>query len=281
MHARRCLCEPFSAAPVRTLNHTPTGQTNSFFKTAGFRVDFRSIHQEAKDCMPANDEDSERLPILASVLREFFVDFLSSMIPGFLFTMFAFPLCIGTAIVLYPTGFAWTTIQSGIRQYHPEVVCLGLVFSYVVGCVFSRRDPKVPDQKSAAYTLMKDWGEIHRAVIQDNPKFEYREVPVCLRVASRYSKWAEQWRQAYRLANGPGGQFPYSHLYEYLESRKLHHLAAHVPWHGGDVRIDARSKMFINILKIRLQFRNQKRCGEIVRNEAHVRLMSSMWFAAR
>lgn len=38
--------------------------------------------------------------------------------------------------------------------------------------------------------------------------------------------------------------------------------------------------MFINILKVRLQFSNQKECNEIIRNEAHIRMMSSVWYAA-
>jgi hypothetical protein len=39
--------------------------------------------------------------------------------------------------------------------------------------------------------------------------------------------------------------------------------------------------MFINALKIRIQLVAPRKCGEIVRNEAHVRMMSSVWFAAR
>jgi len=227
------------------------------------------------------DEHPERLPAVASVLREFFVDFLSSMIPGFLFTMFAVPLCIATGVVLDPAGFVWKNIEGGIRAHHPEVVCLVLVFSYVVGCIFSRRDPKVPDQKSAARLLLRDWDDRNRSVIQETAQGQNEARSSILRVATGYSERLNRWLEARRLARSPGGQFPYSHLYEYLNSRRLNHLAAHVPWHGNDKSIDARSKMFINVLKIRLQFHNQKRCGEIVRNEAHVRMMSSMWFAAK
>jgi len=237
--------------------------------------------------MSEDAESSERLPAVASVLREFFVDFLSSMIPGFLFTLFAVPLCIATGVVVYPAGFTWRNIEVGIQANHSEVVCLVLVFSYVVGCIFSRRDPKVPDQKSAAKLIRRDWDDRNRAVIQETTEEREGKRPLFWffaafwGFAARYSKWAQRKLEADRLASGPGGQFPYSHLFEYLTSRKLNHLAAHVPWRGSDREIDARSKMFINVLKIRLQFHNQKRCGEIVRNEAHVRMMSSMWFAAK
>ena len=49
----------------------------------------------------------------------------------------------------------------------------------------------------------------------------------------------------------------------------------------GEKGLDHRTKMFLNILKIRLQLAAADKCGEIVRNEAHVRMMSSVWYAAR
>ena len=39
--------------------------------------------------------------------------------------------------------------------------------------------------------------------------------------------------------------------------------------------------MFINQLKIRLQFVVPEKCKDIVRNEAHVRLATSLWYAIR
>lgn len=231
--------------------------------------------------MPESEVSSERLPAVASVLREFFVDFLSSLIPGFLFTMFAIPLCIATGVVLYPKGFAWGNIEGAIKTYHSEVVCLALVFSYVVGSIFSRRDPKVPDQKSAALIMLGDLDERERAVIRETPSYPRGRGPIVWRFAAKFSGWARRRLEAEQLTSGRGGQFPYSHLFEYLTARKLNHLATHVPWRGSDTEIDRRSKMFINILKIRLQFHNQKRCGEIVRNEAHARMMSSLWYAAK
>lgn len=231
--------------------------------------------------MPESSEGSDRLPVLASILREFIVEFLSSMIPGFLFTMLAAPLCIGTGVVLYPEGFAWKDIEIVIQAHNSGIICLVLVFSYVVGCIFSRRDPKIPDQKSAARILLKDWDDRERSVIQNCKGVQSKSECLLFRVAARISKRFARRLEARQLASGQGGQFPYSHLFEYLTARRLSHLAEHVPWHGSDGNIDARSKMFINILKIRLQFHYHKRCGEIVRNEAHVRMMSSMWFATK
>ncbi len=76
-------------------------------------------------------------------------------------------------------------------------------------------------------------------------------------------------------------QFPYLFLYEYLDDRGLKHLARLVPWRGSEPATHTyRTKMFVNQLKIRLQFEVPDKCGDIVRNEAHVRMMSSVWYVA-
>ena len=226
----------------------------------------------------SSEVPNERLPAMASIIREFFIDFLSSLVPGFLFTMFAIPVLISAAAVLSQGELAWDKIRTDIEPYHAELWCLTFVLSYVLGCVFSRRDPKVPDQKSAAYILRKDWSGRSRAVIQKKASAEKKNEEY-YRHEEKFS-WFKRYQAAKELAHGDGGQFPYSHLYEYLVARNLNHLAEHVPWRGNDPAIDARSKMFINILKVRLQFMNQKQCGEIIRNEAHIRMMSSVWYAA-
>jgi hypothetical protein len=77
-------------------------------------------------------------------------------------------------------------------------------------------------------------------------------------------------------------QFPYLFIGEYLERRGLNHLACYIPWRGQKVETHRRrTKMFINILKIRLKFLIPERCKDIVRNEAHVRLATSVWYASR
>lgn len=73
-------------------------------------------------------------------------------------------------------------------------------------------------------------------------------------------------------------QFPYNNLKEYLLRRGRKDLAAMVEWDYDTP--DARSKTFINSYKIYLQFNYPERCGTINKNEAHVRLTSSMWYAS-
>lgn len=106
-------------------------------------------------------------------------------------------------------------------------------------------------------------------------------------------------------------EFPYDHLADYLKKRRLDHLVVLVPWrvyeetmpkHGPSdpKRVDAgaagadgpktvacaeyrqtpRSRVYVNILKLRLMQLHPGRCKEMVRHEADVRLSSGVWHAA-
>lgn len=217
-----------------------------------------------------SQEESQKFSTWASITREFYVDFLGSLVPGLLFTLTA------ALPVWWSAQFVWGAIlgithgstASGdpvktLEFFRAEFVCLGLVLSYVLGSVFYRRDPKIPDQKSAAYVLWREHKDISRSVIQPPP-----------------GKSLDSKDSAMALAMGEGAQFPYSHLCEYLQARGLQHLASIVKWRGGDPgSYGLRTKMFINLLKVRIQYSAPDKCSEIVRNEAHVRMMSSVWYA--
>jgi hypothetical protein len=85
--------------------------------------------------------------------------------------------------------------------------------------------------------------------------------------------------KAARIAASSGAQFPYSNIAAYLEARGYNHLAKIVPWSGST--FEHRSKMFINILKVRLELVAPSKCSVIVGNEAHIRMMSSVWYASK
>jgi hypothetical protein len=242
----------------------------------------------------ANDHEYTALPeaslALGAVIREFLIDFLGSLVPGLLFTITA------ALPVWWSATLVWRALQSAtytsaatgiaplkvVEQFRIETLCLLFVLSYVLGGVFYRRDPKFPDQKSATYVLWREvknklgkerWSVIQRCVIQpvqESPSYcEGQDVLL----ASEKS--------VSDLVEGEGGQFPYSHLYEYLRTRGLGHLAGLVPWKGNDFGSHGhRTKMFINLLKVRLHYAVPHKCGDIVRNEAHIRMMSSVWYAA-
>ena len=77
-------------------------------------------------------------------------------------------------------------------------------------------------------------------------------------------------------------KFPYLNMKQYLLHRNLYHLASMIPWDAQNPDAPGRrTKSFINVLKIRLEFALPDKCGNITRNEAHIRLMSSVWYMTR
>lgn len=229
------------------------------------------------------DVTAQGLDLAASLVRDLFVDFFGSLVPGFLFTMSTVPMMLWTGAVLLGKSPSYGPDRSGLSEVPNSILfTLLIVVSYVVGHMFSRRDPKIPDQKSLAYILRTNWDDLDRSVVQpkagDREKFK---VESGKSIGTKIRSWFEVRRKAREMAKSPGGQFPYSHLRIYLSKRGLDHLALHVPWDGDAEQIDTRSKLFINLLKIRIQYRSPRKCGDIVRNEAHVRMMSSVWFAAQ
>jgi hypothetical protein len=229
----------------------------------------------------------------SNLARDFLIDVLGSLI-GIIFIIAVCALVItsGTCF-LYAFGqgaqhneptFGLLLTRS-VDSFHAWIL---FIVAYVVGGIFHRLDPKRPDRKSLEREL------------RDIPKNGLKHYEVQTRVSGPESwRWRIRIRflklldhilprssealgrvEAARIASSYGARFPYSHIKAYLESRKLIHLARMVPW-KSDKDWTGCSKMFINVLKIRMQWVAPRKCGEIVRNEAHVRMMSSVWYAAK
>jgi len=193
-----------------------------------------------------------------AVIQDFMIDILGNFIPGLVFTGVAsvtvawslFVVCF----LICPEGKglpSWDEVWRIMERMYWAMVLFFIVASYTMGCLFYREDIKRPDAKSAKYVLDHAEG-------QDKQRGAVREVNGELDV-----------------------QWPYRFLREYLVDRGLHHLGQRVPWSGHDEdSCFRRSKQFINILKVRLQWDMPAGYREITRNEAHVRLMSSLWNAA-
>lgn len=217
-----------------------------------------------------SDDHQKREGGRVSILSDLYIDLLGSLLPGL------FTVILIAAVALPSAGLALRTLGSandlggastspfGINGT-PDVwigpygtTAVALVISYIVGSVLYRQDPKHPDWRSARRVWIR-------------------------------SSDADRRRLAVQPKNDEAGditaedaQFPYRFLYEYLDGRGLNHLAALIPWRGRAGPVPKqRTKMFINMLKIRLQFLIPDRCKEIVRNEAHVRLATSVWYATR
>jgi hypothetical protein len=76
-------------------------------------------------------------------------------------------------------------------------------------------------------------------------------------------------------------EYPYHFLSEYLSERGFPHLAQLVPWRGAQGKdLPGRSKHFINMLKCNIQHHGSGLSQLISKNEAHIRLASSVWYAA-
>lgn len=236
-------------------------------------------------------------------VREFFVDLLGSLVPGFIFTFLAvvalgLPIkslcenliqCVsydGKKVVKYEEAYnardaskMVQTPESWLKTFRFEMIFFGVTLSYVVGHFFFRRTPKIPDTISVWRTkkeLIDDVPAVllHPDILKKRSFLSRLEEGIELffgvvpRVLRKFEK-----NQKINV------HFPYLCIWEYLDHRGLDHLAKMIPWKGGDVNTHPRrAKAFINLLKIRLEFVFPEKCGNITRNEAHIRLMSSVWY---
>lgn len=212
-----------------------------------------------------------------SLLTDFYIDFLGSLVPGLL------------AIVVTATVLAWSgnalcytictvcfwpvsstpplsmpSLADQIGQWKDlglgpyGNIGLLLVAAYVLGSIFYRQDPKIPDHRSA------------RRIWRDPNLSKEDRDRLAVQPTSEHGTDITEY----------DAQFPYFFLREYLEGRGLAHLTKWVSWSGHNTKTwRFRTKMVINILKIRLQFLVPERCKDIVRNEAHVRMATSVWYS--
>ena len=244
--------------------------------------------------------------------REVAVDFFGSLVPGIVFIL-ASSATLGVAVTATTLALtigvdpryaglgviaAVSQIRSSIEPFSLEILVLLVLLSYVIGHTFYRQDPKEADRRSfeRLYPHKREpilrwpWTRVKGANEWKSPHVQWlvkRRRPKKLSEAEESEKKLDLDRWV--ADDRKSCEFPYSHLYRYLEHRGLRHLLPLAPWgrpSGGEDETTreaciARSKNFINILKIRLHFYFPDKCGAIARNEAHVRLMSSTWYMAR
>lgn len=208
------------------------------------------------------------------LIREFIIDFLGSLVPGVVCLVALVPA------VLVP---AWVVLDDLSPRLHSDVskliatnvdlpvtillivIPLFLLFlaaAYVFGHLFYRQDPKKADE--ASFARVASTSGNRGMVRMMRGKNRTLETPV---------------------------EFPYHFLKAYLADRGIDYLAELVPWGPADLGEDEseredpqfsrRAKHFANALKLRIQIISLQAYNVIARNEAHVRLSSSMWYVAR
>ncbi len=196
------------------------------------------------------------------------VEFLGILVPGVIFIFAFIPATIfPLASLLEVVGqdsFSGILLDKELFTHliSPSFGTLFIlvVFSYVAGHLFFRQDPKIPDEHSFV--------RVKETIKEEGPV--------------RLGKEEKGFNESKNQPNKYNLEFPYRYLKEYLSDRGMDHLAEMIPWSGNDPdSYRLRTKHFINVLKVRLEFLFPYQYLRIQRNEAHVRLMSSMWYAGK
>jgi len=232
-------------------------------------------------------------------IREFLVDFFGALMPGMIFLIlfvvsFLFPVIFFVQTLICILDKSQDTSGELIDVNYLEVIekmplginvilfFLFLIFGYVFGTLFYRCDPKEPDYKSFLKIVktfteenhLKNWVvQVKYTKTDDIKHIKAGEV---IKDPQKVDKSTVDISQV---------QFPYNNLKAYLLFRGRKDLADLIKWkvenQGKHELVNQRSKIFINALKIRLQFYFPEQCSTIIKNEAHIRLSSSMWYVSK
>jgi hypothetical protein len=231
---------------------------------------------------------------IAALIREYLSDILGAFIPG---VYFSFHLFVSMALLLAAIrNSSWQSIVATTENHEailghiaPFAVFAFCLFSYIIGSVFCRKDIKEPDMASAELTYYNSTADerlgLDFDVAPDKPaqgdkaprKTLWASVKQTTGRFIRFFKKDKQDKTKKLLMD-----YPYLYLRRYLEHRNYKDLADRIPWYGdNEATFKRRSKTFINRLKSRI---NRYAPGEMTvveKNEAHIRLMNSLWYAAK
>lgn len=197
--------------------------------------------------------------------RDYFIDFLACLIPGFVFLVISASLISSTIYVAFKflpafQSISIVTIDSldkikKVFNYPFWIHVSIFILSYMFGFFLYRQDPKRPDHVS----YLKNRNTVkgyNKWVIKNNSGLAPSEV-----------------------------QFPYCNLSDYLKSRGFGDVWKYINWNCDDESgapqkgQKNRSKAFINKLKMRIAFFYPESISTIIKNEAHIRFSSSSWYA--
>jgi len=202
------------------------------------------------------------------MFQEYWVDFLGGLLPGALFSVTALYVLMPSAVLFInmlnkesATGLLTiiTKIIAATRET-PNMIWVGvsvilISLSYILGHIFYRQDPKVPNQRSLVRLVDKLAKKLN---------------------INRCCK--RRLRKEFGCSSESDCEFPYRYFDEYLNYRGLKHLVTLAVWCKNKQH---RTKNYINILKMRIRFYFPNHCATIIRNEAHVRLATSVWYVGK
>jgi hypothetical protein len=205
-----------------------------------------------------------------------------------------------------------STLSLLIQHYHFEYALIFSISSYAAGCVLLRMDPKEPDRASVLrqkrntgrllseferkvtlnklilylfkkmMLILQAFSNFHR--LKDLKQYLENRFQARIRYRKRLLEQIRKIRKdlySHPILNDPYPEFPYANIKDYLKTRNMGHLEEYIPWPDKN-RKEARffrSKTFVTTLKLRIQILDKDNYGEIIKNEAHIRLMSSLWYA--
>lgn len=247
-------------------------------------------------------KESVQWPRLHVNFSDLLIELFGCLIPGFIFLFLLFvTLMIPTLIITELYDFTLKSrLDTLMGSFTPLLIPFVIFLSYTVGHFFYRLDPKQPDKASYWMNrhVLNNTGPFREGVnLQRFHSRQTSQKKATKKVGKRNGNNSQTYRQ-YKKALSV--EFPYSHLREYLSDRNFTDLSKKILWNRNDFGIcsdqtkgksnqslkkndsgmeqtDSRSKHFINALKIKIAIVSPIAYSPIARNEAHIRLMSSVW----
>ena len=274
--------------------------------------------------------DNKSINSTLSVVQKFYIEFMGSFIPGFVFLSLMTITGAFFCNVFFKFTFDKYFDKLSYVLSNWYAVTFLLVFAYIVGAVLHRKTPKRPDRIASfrQYCMSNSEERKYLAVqYSTEPPFsflgfcKYHIKQQALKNAAnkvenqqpetKTTKEAENQQPKTKATNGFGSQilnyilfnlfketyveaicpnagYPYPNLKNYLKHRKKDNLAKYVTWSEDredkedkedKEKYDAKSKLAINDFKaLIMQFGSDKQQSGLARNEAHIRLLTSIWY---
>ena len=158
------------------------------------------------------------------------------------------------------------------------IVFFYIIFAYIIGSILRLSSPDELDRISSDKVLR----EMFRENQQNQEHMKNRKTQILNTMKrsnpgiAQLSKVAEDDHWPYR--GEPGNKFPYYHFRDYLNSRKLRHLARLVEWGKPDaIAGSVRTKTLVNMMKLEVTSHSPELGAVIESNEAHIRLSFGIW----